>query len=361
VTELEARFRARLGDFLLDFDFTARSSGVTGLFGASGSGKTTVLRCLAGLHRAESGLVRLNGDVWQDEAAGVFVPPFRRGVGYVSQGADLFPHLSVRENLSYAHRRVAEGQRVFGWEAVVQWLALGPLLERSVPNLSGGERQRVAVARALLACPRLLLMDEPVSALDEPARRDVLKYLERILTQLELPVVYVSHSLTEVARLSDHLVWIEGGRVNTAGPVSKVLGQLDFARWWDEEAGVVLDGTVHDHDHHFHLTEVRTPLGDLTIHQRPEAPGTRVRVQVYARDVSLGLAAQHGSSILNELCLTVLQIVDLSPSDCLIRLGHQKGQEPVLLARITRKSCSRLGLTAGTAVFARVKSVAVLD
>jgi molybdate transport system ATP-binding protein len=149
-------------------------------------------------------LVRLNGDVWQDERAGVFVPPHLRGVGYVSQDADLFPHLSVRDNLRYAHRRAPREGQIVSWDDVVRWLEVEPLLGRTVRNLSGGERQRVAVARAILASPRILLMDEPVSSLDEPARRELLSYLGGVLARIAVPVVYVSHSLTEVARLADH-------------------------------------------------------------------------------------------------------------------------------------------------------------
>ena len=206
MTGLSTRIGARLGAFTLDAAFDAPGSGVTGLFGASGSGKTPVLRCLAGLHRPESGTVRLEGEVWQDDGAGVFLPPHGRAVGYVSQEADLFPHLSVERNLRYADDRVPAGLRRFAWDDVVSWLGVGALLDRGVTSLSGGERQRVAIARALLASPRLLLMDEPVSALDEPARREVLSYLDRVLGELAVPVVYVSHSRAEVARLADHVV-----------------------------------------------------------------------------------------------------------------------------------------------------------
>ncbi len=361
MTGVDARVRAVLGDFALDVHLEVPGTGVTGLFGASGSGKTTVLRCIAGLHRADEGVVRKGDDVWEDSFAGVFLPAHRRGVGYVSQDADLFPHLSVRGNMEYARRRVPKGCDAVSWDAVIEWLAIGPLLEREVHNLSGGERQRVALARALLTGPGLLLLDEPVSALDEPARHDVLRYLEPALAQLAIPVMYVSHSLTEVARLSNQMVWLVNGRVSDSGPVSQVLGRIDFARWRGDEPAVVLEGTVEAHDDEYHLTAITTPLGGLTIHRRPEEPGARIRVQVNARDVSLGLAAQESSSILNELPLTVLETTELSPSDCLVRLGLGKGEEPILLARITQKSRAQLGVEAGREVYARVKSVAVLD
>jgi len=361
MTGLEARLCTRLGKFAVDFQLSVSGQGVTGLFGASGSGKTTVLRCIAGLFRAREGVVKLNGDVWQDSAAGVFVPPHERGVGYVSQHTDLFPHLSVRDNLRYSLKRVPANAQSFGWADVVDWLGLDQLLDRSVPNLSGGERQRVAIARALLVSPKLLLMDEPVSALDEPARREVLTFLAPVLTRVSLPVVYVSHSLTEVTRLSDNLVWMTEGTVRVAGPVASVLGRLDFARWWGEEAGVVVDGVVRAHDQEYQLTVVSTPLGDLTIHGRPEPPGTSIRLRINGRDVSIGLSPQTGSSILNELSVSVIEITDTSPSSCLVSLGCSEQPESVLLARITRKSRSQLKLEPGTHVFARVKSVAVVD
>ncbi|MFC1639790.1 molybdenum ABC transporter ATP-binding protein [Gemmatimonadota bacterium] len=361
MTGLETKLHTRLGGFCLNFELTVPGQGVTGLFGASGSGKTTALRCIAGLCRARSGYVEFNGEVWQDGAADLFVPPHKRGVGYVSQEADLFPHLSVRDNLLYALRRVPANVKSIGLTDVVDWLGLNQLLVRSVSNLSGGERQRVAIARALLVSPRILLMDEPISALDEPARREVLAFLEPMLARLELPVVYVSHSLTEVTRLSDHLVWMAEGTVREAGPVSQVLGRVDFARWWGAEAGTVIDGTVREHDQEYQLTVVSTPLGEFFIHGRPEPPGTNIRLRINGRDVSLGLTPQEGSSILNELKLSVLEITDTSPSACLVRLGQPDTPDPVLLSRITRKSCNQLKLEPGSTVFARVKSVAVVD
>lgn len=361
MTGLHARLETRLGTFRLNVEADLPARGVTGLFGASGSGKTTLLRCVAGLYRAESGSVRLHDEVWQDEAAGRFVPVHERGVGYVSQYADLFPHLSVRKNLQYGARRAPERASGVAWGDVVEWLGLHPLLDRSVANLSGGERQRVALARALLTVPKILLLDEPVSALDEPARRDVLARLEPVLARLSIPVVYVSHSLSEVAKISDHFVWLHEGVVSDSGPVSQVMGRLDFARWLGEDTGVVLDGVVREHDEEFGLTTIDTPVGGLTIHRRPEGPGDSIRVQINARDVSLGLNPQESSSILNELPLTVLETADLSQSDCLVRLGREGVDGVVVLGKITRKSRTQLRIEPGRRVFARVKSVAVLD
>ncbi len=356
-----AKLRTRLGDFELDVEFESSDAGVIGLFGASGSGKTTILRCLAGLYRADTGVVRFNGNIWQDDSTSRFVPAHDRPVGYVSQENDLFPHLTVEGNLRYAERRVPEEKRTIAWDDVLDWLALSALLPRRVTELSGGERQRVALGRALLTSPRLLLLDEPVSALDEPARREVLKHLEHVLRKLSVPVVYVSHSLTEVARLAETVVWIRQGRVADSGPTSRVLARPDFSAWREEEPAVILEGVIREHDDQYHLTTVSTSLGSLTIHERPDEPGTSIKVQINARDVSIGLEPQTASSIVNELALTIHDIVDLSPSDCLVRMNTNPDAQDMLLARITRKSRAQLGLNAGGSVFARVKSVAVLD
>ena len=360
MTGLDIRLRAAFGSFVLDAVLEAPPSGVTGLFGPSGAGKTSLLRCLAGLTRAESGHVRLGDETWQDTAAGIFVAPHRRGVGYVAQQGDLFPQMSVRDNLRYGMERVPRAQQRLTWDDVVDWVALHPLLGRDVFRLSGGERQRVALGRALLASPRLLLLDEPVSALDEPTRHEVLECLRDVVRRLDVPVLYVSHSLTEVARTAERLVWLVDGRVADAGSVNQVLGRMDFARWRGEEIAAVLDGRIVSHDQTYRLTAVETPLGELLIHGRPEPPGAGVRVQINARDVSIGLRPQEGSSILNELPLEVIEIADLTASDCLVRLG--RGSDgPVLFARLTRRSRDQLELGPGRQVFARVKSVAVVD
>lgn len=358
---LEARLRARLGAFALEVDLEARPAGVTGIFGPSASGKTSLLRCIAGLTRAGDGYVSLGDVTWQDERAPVFVPTHRRGLGYVAQHADLFPHLSVRDNLRYGLRRVPLAERHLAWDDVVEWVALGRLLDRDVSRLSGGERQRVALGRTLLTSPGLLLLDEPVSALDEPSRHEVLACLAAVFRRLDVPVLYVSHSLTEVARMAQHLIWLVDGRVADAGSVAQVTGRMDFARWRGEEIATVLDARIRSHDPTYHLTEVETPLGVLLIHGRSEPIGRTIRVQINARDVSIGLDPQVASSILNELPVEVVEIADVSSSDRLVRLSGGADHQPALLARLTRRSCDQLALAPGRRVFARVKSVAVLD
>lgn len=358
---LEAAFRLRQDDFELNVELRAPKRGITAVFGPSGSGKTTLLRCLAGLSRAPEGRVRLGDEVWQDERAGVFEPPHRRALGYVFQEADLFPHLDVRGNLAYGRRRRGGDDATLAWDDVVEWLGVGRLLERSPAGLSGGERQRVAIARSLLAGPRLLLLDEPLSALDEPARRAIFPYLEGLRSRLSIPILYVSHSLREVARLADRLVWLVDGRVRAAGSVQEVVGRMDFARWRGESAGVVVEATVSEHREGFHLTRLSGPWGDIWTRRQEAAVGDRVRLEVLASDVGLALAPERDSSVLNEFRLVVRRVQAAAPGEVLVRLEPGTGPAVPLLARITALSAERLEIGPGKELFARVKSVAVVD
>lgn len=380
---LRAAMRLERAGFLLDADVRLPTRGLTGIFGASGSGKTTLLRCIAGLERSAIGTVRLGDEIWQDHAAGVFLPVHRRAVGYVFQDADLFTHLDVRGNLLYAYRRAPE--RRIGWDDAVDWLALGPLLDRRPRDLSGGERQRVAIGRALLSSPRLLLMDEPLSALDEVGRRQIFPYLEAFPERLDMPILYVSHSLREIARLSRWMIWLESGKVKRAGPLAEVMTETDFAAWRGEEAAAVIDARVREHDDGYSLTRLDGPWGDLWVRRQGRPIGAPLRIQIRAADVSIGLAREEESSLLNQFPMRVatLQTVD---GEVLVRLQARSDAskeavdsggrpatsgavsppeappgEPVLLARVTRLSRDRLHLREGLDVWARVKSVAVVD
>jgi molybdate transport system ATP-binding protein len=355
---LEARLLLRRGGFALDVDVSIPSRGVTALFGASGSGKSSLLRCLAGLERGAAGRVTFGGDVWQDSSTGRFVEPHLRRVGYVFQEADLFPHLSVRENLDYGLRRTAS-PRIHHDDAV-SWLGLGPLLERRPAGLSGGERQRVAVARALLTSPRVLLLDEPLSALDEVNRREILPYLEALPERLAIPLVYVSHSLGEVLRLAHHMLWLTGGQVQGRGSPARVASDLDFARWQGPEAAAMVEAEVREHDGGYGLTRLEGPWGDVWIRRHRAEPGERIRLRIGAGDVSLSLDREERSSILNQFALRVMDMAEGDPGEVLLTLGTEPGL-PVLLARITRLSQERLGLKRGLPVIARVKSVAVVE
>ena len=348
---LKARFRLERRDFLLDAAFEVPGSGITALFGPSGSGKTTVLRCIAGLERAE-GALTVGGDTWQD--TGRFLAPHRRAVGYVFQEASLFPHRTVAGNLRYGRDRARGGRLEIS--EVVALLGLEPLLAHRPHQLSGGQRQRVALGRALLAGPRLLLLDEPLSALDRASRAEILPYLERLRDELGLPAVHVSHSLEEVGRLADHLVLLEAGRVRGAGPLPEMATRLDLPIARTEEAEAVVQAEVTGHDPHYGLTYLRFGGGVLTVPRDDLAPGARVRVGLHARDISLALDRPERTSILNVLAATVTELGEDGPTGVLVRL--EAGGVP-LLARITRKSRDQLGLEPGTAVYAQIKSVAL--
>jgi len=353
MSTIDARFRSTQGSFVLDAAFSVPSHGITALFGASGSGKTTLLRLIAGLARAP-GSLSVNGEVWQD--AQRFVPPHRRALGYVFQEASLFPHLSVRANLEYGWKRVPHVERTLQWDDVIDWLGLVPLIDHQPHQLSGGQRQRVAIGRALLSSPRLLLMDEPLTALDANARAEILPYLESLHRELDLPILYVSHALDEVARLADHLLLIDAGRITYQGPLVDGLTRLDLPLAHRDMAGTVIDTTVVAHDPQFQLTRVAHRDLLLELPGVFGAPGQPLRVRVAARDVSLTLAKPSQTSILNLLPARIIELTDDAPGQVLVRLALA---DTVLLARITRKSAHALNLQPGMAVVAQVKSVAV--
>jgi len=356
MNEICARFALQLESFALDVSFSAPNVGVTALFGPSGSGKTTLLRCIAGLERA-AGSLHINGEVWQDDTK--FLATHRRPLGYVFQEASLFPHLSVRANLEYGLKRIPTSERKVPLEQVVEWLGLGRLIERGDPaKLSGGERQRVAIGRALLTSPRLLLMDEPLSALDTSSKQDILPYLERLHRELNIPVLYVSHALDEVARLADHLVLLAQGRVIASGALNETLARLDLPTAHFDDAGAVIEAAVAQQDETYHLTRVDFAGGHLWVGKVDQPFGTRVRARVLARDVSIATQAPQGTSINNILNARIEEIRDEGTDKVIVRMTV--GESHVLLSRITRRSRDHLGLVAGMYVCAQVKSVALM-
>ena len=358
-TGIRARLRRDFGDFDLEVDLTLPGRGVSVLFGASGCGKTTLLRCLSGLEPEVRGHLSVNGEVWQDDASGRFLPPHRRAIGYVFQDAALFSHLSVRRNLDYGQRRVPAEARRIAFDQAVDLLGIRPLLERRPDRLSGGERQRVGMARALLTSPRLLLMDEPLASLDVGLKRDILPYLERLHDELDIPVVYVTHSPDEMARLGDFLVLMERGRVRGQGTLPTMLGDLDILSAFAEEPGVAFEAVVAAHDTENGVTRLDFAGGQLIVPLRGEPVGRRVRCRIVPSDVSLTLTRAADSSILNILPATVAEMGPVAETgQVIVRLDA--GGVP-LLARITRLSCIRLDLTPGRRVFAQIKAVAFLD
>ncbi|HEY0200735.1 MAG TPA: molybdenum ABC transporter ATP-binding protein [Burkholderiaceae bacterium] len=355
---IEARLHLDYPGFTLDVDLHLPGHGVTALFGPSGCGKTTCLRCIAGLEQAPQGRLLVNGELWQDSAANIFVPPHRRALGYVFQEASLFPHLSVRRNLEYGMKRVPAPERKVAWEQALDLLGIAALLDRMPSRLSGGERQRVGIARALLTSPRLLLMDEPLAALDLQRKHEILPYLERLHDELDMPMLYVSHAPDEVARIADHLVILRDGRVEAQGGLRETLARLDLPTAFTEDAGVVVDAVVATHDDTYHLSQLDFPGGSVLVARRPEAVGAKLRFRVHARDVSLALTRLEGSTITNLLPARVVDMVDAdTPAHVLVRLDA--GGTP-LLARITRRSRDQLGIQPGKSMWAQIKAVALL-
>jgi molybdate transport system ATP-binding protein len=357
---IQVRLQLDQGDFSLDLEVQLPGRGVTALYGQSGSGKTTCLRCIAGLERAPSGFVQINGQVWQDSDHDVFVPPHQRALGYVFQEASLFAHLSVRGNLAFGLKRIAPTQRRVDMAQATELLGIGHLLDRQPHNLSGGERQRVGIARALLTSPRLLLMDEPLAALDTQRKNEILPYLQRLHDELDIPVLYVSHSQDEVARLADHIVLLEAGRALASGPIGETLARLDLPLALGDDAGVVIQGKVSGYDPHYQLLTLTLPDSPLNVRvaHTPLAVGQPLRFKVQARDVSLSLTNDAQGSILNRLPATVIsELAADNAAHVLIRL--EVAGTP-LLARITRYSRDQLKLHPGQSLWAQIKAVAVL-
>ena len=354
---IAAAFHGCLGGFDLDARFTVPGSGVTALFGPSGCGKTSVLRAVAGLTRLPGSHLTVNGAVWQD--GGRFVPPHRRAVGYVFQEASLFPHLSVAGNLRFGLRR-ARGEARIGLEEVIDLLGIEPLFHRPTTMLSGGERQRIAIGRALLAQPQLLLMDEPLSALDRFSKEEILPYLERLHAALSIPMLYVSHDIAEVERLADTLVLMEQGRVRAAGPIADLLANPALPLIRMPNPAAVLDGRVVATDPVYGLSQVEVPGGRLMVPGNLGTPGTRCRLRIPASDVSLGRGMPEDTTILNALPARIEGAEEGVGHQMTVRLslGAQGGGAAVL-AGISRLSWDRLHLKPGETVVARLKAVAL--
>ena len=352
-----ARFALTRGDFTLEVNLELPGHGITALFGVSGSGKTTLLQLIAGLDRA-SGFLEINGVVWQDSAHGLYIPVHRRELGFIFQEASLFAHLSVQHNIEYGLWRVAYAKRRVNPAHIIELLDLGRLLGRKTAHLSGGERQRVAIARALLTSPQLLLMDEPLAALDHARKQEILPYLERLHAKISLPVLYVSHAHDEIARLADHLVVLERGHVVAHGPLAETLTSLDVPVRLGEDAGVVLTGVLAVRDSEWHLAQVDCGGISLWVRDGGQALGQTVRLRVLARDVGIALAPQISTSILNVLPAQVIELgSDTHPSLILARLTI--GNSP-LLARLTKRSAVNLNLHRGITVWVQIKAAAVI-
>lgn len=357
MSQIQAEFKVDRGGFQLDVSLNLPAVGISALYGASGSGKTTCLRAIAGLEKLP-GSVRVAGQVWQDDADGIFVPPHQRAIGYVFQEPSLFPHLDVAANMNFGRSRVDKQRLRISQQQVVELLGLENLLKRSPAALSGGERQRVAIARALLTSPDLLLMDEPLSALDKARKQEILPYLERMHQELSLPIIYVSHAADEVTRLADHLVLLDDGKVQASGELSQVLLDHKLAGLFNDGASCVIDGTIEQHLQQY-ASELSFGRFSLRLSQQEHAIGSEVRCRIFASDVSLCLTQPHDTSINNVFPAQVERVDQaIRPGEKLITL--KLDEQHKLLAQISSHSAERLQIRPTHHVWAQVKSVAVL-
>lgn len=363
---------ARAGGFRLDVDLHLPAQGITVLFGPSGSGKTTVLRCVAGLERADSARIDIAGECWQDRATGVFLPTWQRPLGYVFQEASLFDHLDVQANLHFGLRRAGRLSRAtpagagLSLEAAIGLLGIGHLLSRRTHELSGGERQRVAIARALATQPRVLLLDEPLSSLDRSRQQDILPWLERLRDELHIPMLYVTHSADEMARLADTLVLMEHGRAVACGPSDQVMLRTELQALSGRDAGALLHGRIEERDAAWQLMRVKLPGGSLWMPDSGGAPGQAVRVRLLARDVGIATERPRHTSLQNLLACSVAEMsARQQDGQVLVRLvcdddRAEGGSGAVLLARITARAAHALALAPGLRVWALVKAANLL-
>jgi molybdate transport system ATP-binding protein len=355
---ITARFKLDYDEFQLSVNLSLPNSGVTVLFGHSGSGKTSLLRCIAGLEQAQQGYFEINGSVWQDSDVGVFLPTHKRSLGYVFQEANLFSHLNVRENLNFGLKRIKAKFDTAKFDHITALLGIDHLLDRMPERLSGGEKQRVAIARALVLNPCCLLMDEPLASLDSKRKQEILPFLSQLNQQLNIPVLYVTHSHQEVAQLADYLVILEAGKVRASGSLSETLSRLDLPLSQDRDATTVWNTTVVEHEIEFHLTRVAFKGGSLSLPAIDAKIGTALRVQIYARDVSIVLEVPRATSILNVLPARVFDIVNGENGQSIVSLdvGNQ-----TLLAHITQKSALVLNLKSNKDVFVQIKGMSILN
>lgn len=357
--QVHLQLRLQRPDFALDVDLNLPAQGITALWGPSGCGKTSLLRCVAGLERPRAARIQVAGAVWQDDTRGVFVPAWKRSVGYVFQEHSLLAHLDAGGNMRLGLRHRSQPVDPGLVQSVQDVLGISHLLNRRVHELSGGERQRIALARALVMQPRILMLDEPMAALDDRRKQEFLPWLVRLRDAVRIPVLYVTHSADEVAKLADHLVVLRDGKVEAQGPLVDVLSGVAPGVVLGEDAGALLCGVVDATDTSWHLASVRFDGGMLWVRDRGLRAGQSVRVRVLARDVSVSLQSAADTSIQNLLPCTLIAIAQAGhPSQVLLQL--QCGSA-VLLARITARAASTLALQPGIPLWAQVKSVAVLD
>ncbi|SCA56836.1 Molybdenum import ATP-binding protein ModC [Candidatus Terasakiella magnetica] len=358
MNDIQVRLCGKLEEFHLDVDFTIPSKGVTALFGQSGCGKTTVLRCLAGLHHMKDGELQVFGQVWQDQTQ--FIPAHKRAIGYVFQDANLFDHLSVKGNLLFGRKRVKQSDGL-DFDEVVELLGLKDLLNRNPSTLSGGERQRVAIGRALLNAPKMLLMDEPLSALDRFSKDEIIPYLEKLNDVLDIPVIFISHDTDEVERLADHLVLMEKGCVRASGPLLDMLADPTLFIAKSAKTASVIEATIEGFDEEDQLSQLDLNGASLLVPGRVGDVGEKRRVRIAATDVSLALEEPSKTTILNVLQAKICDIHAIDEARINIVLCLGEGSKGRLIARITKRSLNSFGFEVGQSVYAQVKGVSMVE
>ncbi|BCA57096.1 Molybdate ABC transporter, ATP-binding protein [Nitrospira sp. KM1] len=359
MNRLTARFDLSYPAFQLHAQVDVPAVGVLALFGPSGSGKTTLVRCLAGLERAPNGFMKLGDDVWQDESRCLYRPLHQRRIGYVFQDARLFPHLSVRGNLAYGMKRTPSQERKVSWEQVIDILGIEYLLERRPHKLSGGEQQRIAIGRALLTSPRLLLLDEPLSSLDAERKREVLPFIQRLYKELKIPIIYVSHSINEILQLAQQVALLQNGSIAAIGPINEVFSRLDLHESIERRhIGAVIDVEVAEHEPSFGLTRVAFKHHSLYIPLQTRGTGDPLRIHILSSDVTLvRCMASLATSALNMLDAVVVETkeADQTTVDVLLDVGCP------LVATVTKKSLLNLDIQPGQRLCAHIKSVALIE
>lgn len=358
MSHLQTRINLSFPGYTLDVDLTLPGEGVTGIFGISGSGKSTFLRTIAGLERPVNSRIVIQDEVWHDDALGIFIPPYKRALGFVFQDAALFPHLTILKNLEYGLKRIPEQERKIPLDYVVDLLGITHLMSRKPDCLSGGEKQRVGIARALATSPRILMMDEPLASLDMKRKAEIIPYLNRLNEELEIPILYVSHALDEIIRLADHMVLLENGKALASDATSRLLTRMDLPLSHGEDASAVIHGTVIERDAQYYLNTVEFSGGRIVMPGAAEQSGKRVRLRIQASDVSLTLQKAVDSSILNIIDSEVVNIRDYAAGLVMIELDARGTR---LLCRMTAKSANTLALKPGKQVFAQVKAVAIAN
>lgn len=354
---IHARFRFSRKSFHLDVDLQLPSEGITVLFGPSGSGKTTLLRGIAGLETPDEGQLVVNGSTWLDTNTGVNLPVHQRPLGYVFQEASLFDHLSVAGNLEFGRKRIEKIKDPERLHRLLELLGIGDLLKRKPHTLSGGERQRVAIARAMSICPEVLLMDEPLAALDAGRKSEILTFLGNLKQELKIPILYITHSPREVTQLADHLVFLDQGKVTLDGPLATTLIHKDSPLSKGNRASTIITATAVKHDPDYHLTETRFPGGTITVPGQSLKIGEELRMRVYARDVTLSLQPPVDSTVQNVLAATVTHIAETPDHQTRVQLQIGELQ---LLAQMTQRASDQLALQNGMKVYAQFKATAIL-